>query len=208
MKSIVLSVLKDKYLKKKQNGLEYDEERFRSMYGDFVPSKKDLSYVLNSKRFSELVINNIHEIHKEGNGILFCGDDSKRLRDIVKYFQMELCYWGYSQFRTTLNGISELKYGSGRKQEDSREQKQWERVNYNEFLIIDVWEEDFEDIKKSRQIERLIRERLNRELATVVIVNMHLEDIIGVASDSFFSLLLKEDLFIVLNCVKEKSNNE
>ena len=207
MKSIVMSVLKDKYLKKKQNGLEYDEERFRNMYGDFVPSKKDLSYVLESRKFTE-VLNSIHEIHKEGKGILLCGDNSKKLRDVVRYFQMELCCWGYAQFRTTFNKISELKYGNARKQEDSVEQKQWERVNYNEFLILDLWEDDFEDKKRLGLITRLIKERFDRELATVVVVNAKLEEILQSATPSFFSLLMEEDLFIKINFSKEKSTNE
>lgn len=207
MKSIVLSVLKDKYLKKKQNGLEYDEERFRSMYGDFVPSKKDLSYLLNNKRFSELV-SNIHEIHKEGKGILFFGDNKKKIHDATNFFQTEVCCWGYAQFRTTLTEILELKYGNARKQEDSREQKQWERINHSEFLMLDIWMDDFEDKKRLMLIERLVRERLRRTLATVVIVHLPLETIINVSTEDFYSLLMEEDEFIIFNSVKEKSTNE
>lgn len=202
MKSIVLSVLKDKYLKRKQSEIVYDEEKFRNMYGDFVPSSKDLSYLLDMKKVTDLV-DNINEIHKNGNVILLSGNNLKNVGDTAKLLQTELYYWGYCQFRTSTSNILELKYGNARKQEDSVEQKQWERINHSEFLILDLWEDDFED-KKITKIERLIVERFNRKLATIVVVHFPLQDLLKVISTNLYDLLVEEQDVIKLNFTREQ----
>lgn len=203
MKSPLRTFFQQNYISRKENGIIYDEERFRNVYGDFVPVTADLSYLLGSKKFADLV-SNIHDLHRDGKGILFSGSDVDKTEDAVQFFQTEVFCWGYCQFRTTLSEILELKYGNARKQEDSTEQKQWERINRSEFLIIDLWDDDFEDKKRLGLIGRLVRERLRRTLATVLVVNFPLENLVRVASEDFYSLLMEEDKFIIFNSMKEK----